>query len=175
MIPNPSEQFEAYVPVYDTVPESWEDAREFLVEHLKKISNAVNAREVGWFLDEELLSGKQFIPSASKPTGEMQQFRSVLRKVVDTGQLPAAAGALQVPHGITFDANFTLIQLFGAATSPAGAIRALPLPFVVANSATISQDQIQLYIDQTNINIVVGKDRSDFTRSFVVIEYLQEI
>jgi len=69
---NSSQIFESYVPVYDAVPEDWESARQFLVEHLKKISNAVNAREISFFLDEELLSGKQFIPSANNTTGEQQ-------------------------------------------------------------------------------------------------------
>jgi hypothetical protein len=59
MQPLDSQEFESYVPVYDTVPEQWEDARAFLVEQLKKISNAVNVREIGWLLDEELLSGKR--------------------------------------------------------------------------------------------------------------------
>ena len=31
-----SQEFESYVPVYDTVPEKWEEARQFLVEHLKR-------------------------------------------------------------------------------------------------------------------------------------------
>lgn len=161
-----SQIFESYVPVYDTVPESWEDARPFLVEHLKKISNAVNLREIGWFLDEELLSGKQFIPSSSVPTGNSQQFRTVLRKVIDFGALPNA-GAKAVAHGITFDSNFTLLQLYGAATAPS--LVAIPLPwFDPANPA-------QLYMDTTNIVVVTTTNLSIYTRCFVVIEYIQEI
>jgi len=93
MNPDQAQFLESFVPVYDAVPEKWEDAREFLVEHLKKISNAVNAREICWFLDEELLSGKLFIPSASNPTGEQQQFRSVLRIVVNVSPLVAGANS----------------------------------------------------------------------------------
>ncbi len=58
----PNDQFfESYLPVYDTVPKEWEDARVIFVEYFKKISNAVNAREIGFFLDEEVLSGKSFV------------------------------------------------------------------------------------------------------------------
>jgi len=130
MNPNQAQFFESYVPVYDVVPENWEDARGFITEQLKKLANAVNVREIGWFLDEELLSGKQFIPSNA--TALLQetapQFRTILRKVVDCGTLPNA-GIKTVPHGIVFDNNFTLLNLYGAATAPSNS--AISLPFVV--------------------------------------------
>ncbi len=169
-----SQEFESFVPVYDTVPEKWEDARQFLVEHLKKISNAVNIREIGFFLDEELLSGKQFIPTVAMSgpnSGNSQQFRSVLRKVIDFGALPAA-GNKAIAHGINFDSNFTLIQLFAAATDPIGLI-AIPIPW--AEVPSVPPGNIRVYLDATNVNITVESNRSNFTRCFVVIEYIQEI
>ena len=112
-----SQDFESYVPVYDVVPENWESAREFLVEHLKKISNAVNAREIGWYLDEELISGKQFYPGTTAISGQSNQYRTIFRKVIPFG--PIIAGLNQRPHGIVVDANFTLINLWAAATNTA--------------------------------------------------------
>ncbi len=162
-----SQQLEAYVPVYDTVPEKWEDARQFLVEHLKKISNGVNAREVGFFLDEELLSGKSFIPGVTA-SGNPQVFRSVLRKVIDFGQLPNA-GTKAVPHGIIFDSNFTLVQLYGATTDPVN------LQGFGLGHAAQAPNQIELYIDAVNVVVITGTNRSSFTRTFIVIEYLQEL
>ena len=159
--------FESFVPVYDVVPEKWEDARQFLVEHLKKISNAVNIREIGWFLDQELLSGKQFTPGTSSAND--QQFRSVLRKVIDFGALPAA-GTKSIAHGITFDANFSLIDLFISATDPV-AFNAFSLQYWSQNAA----DSIRINMDATNINVIVNANYSAYTRSFVVIEYIQEI
>ena len=154
---NTSQIFESYVPVYDAVPEKWEDAREFLVEHLKKISNAVNSREIGFFLDEELLSGKQFIPSSTvNTTGEMQEFRSVLRKVVNVG--PLVVGANIFAHDITIDANFTLIDLWVAAT----------------NTGTLMSRVItgnDVILDSVNINIT---SPAAFDITYCVIEYLLE-
>lgn len=165
-----SQQFETYVPVYDVVPEEWDEARPFLVEMLKKITNSLNSKEVGFFLDEELLSGKAFIPGATLTGNNPGLFRQVLRKVIDFGALPNA-GLKSVPHGINFDSNFTLIQLFASATSPS-LLQALPIPFV----STVSlNNQIQIYMDATNINIVTGIDRTAYTRCFVVIEYMQEL
>lgn len=164
-----SQNFESYVPVYDTVPDEWEDAREFLVEHLKKISNAVNVREIGWFLEEELLSGKAFIPG-NTVSGNPQQFRSVMRKVIDFGALPAA-GTKSVPHGINVDANFTLVQLFSSATDPVAFI-SFPQPYADPIALV---NAVALTMDATNVNITVGTNRSNFTRCFVVIEYILEL
>lgn len=148
-----SQVFESYVPVYDTVPESWEDARQFLVEHLKKISNAVNIREIGWFLDEELISGKQFFPG----TNNNQLFRTVLRKVVDFSPLPI--GTKSVAHGIVVDANFSLIDLWGAATN-ASAMTGNPI------------NQPNITYDATNINITSA---AAYTRAYAVFEFIQEL
>ncbi len=167
-----SQIFESYVPVYDTVPESWEEAREFLVEHLKKISQAVNIREIGWWLDEELLSGKQLFPSALPSlTGTSQQYRQILRKVVDFGPLPVT-GSKRVAHGILFDDNFTLIQLFAAATDITRHF-AIPIPYVELNTNL----QVQILIDNTYVYIITTGtfDFSVYTRCIVTIEYTQEL
>jgi len=154
-----SQEFESFVPVYDAVPEKWEDARPFLVETLKKVSNAVNIRTIGWLLDEELLSGQAFIP-VPVPMGDAspQQFRSVLRKVIDLGALVAGANA-GVPHGIVFDNRFTLIDLWVSGT----------------NSGTLTARVISgndVLMDATNI--VVTSPQA-FDRAFAFIEYIQEI
>jgi len=157
-----SQEFESYVPVYDVIPEKWEDARPFIVEQLKKITNSLNFKEIGFFLDQELLSGKAFF----NPT-DPQQFRTILRKVIDFGALPNAT-TKSVPHGIVFDSNFSLIQLFASSTDPI-ALLAIPIPFV----STVSD--IELVMTSNNINITTGINRSNFTRTFVVIEYIQEL
>ncbi len=155
-----SQQLESFVPVYDTVPEKWEDARQFLVEHLKKISNAVNIREIGWLLDEELLNGQQFIPtiaSSAQTSGTSQQYRGVLRKVIDVSPIPIDNKS--VPHGILFDVNFTLLHIYGAETNSV-TLQASPITF-----QTIA-------MDATNINIT---STVAYDRGFVTIEYIQEI
>src|SRR5580765_7590542 len=154
-----SQVLESYVPVYDVVPDKWEDARPFLVEHLKKISNAVNIREIGWFLDEELLSGKAFIPTAAQissgSAGTNEQFRQILRKTFLFGAI--GIGVTTQTHGIVVDANFTLIQIFASGTN-VGALTGDNIPTVG--------------YDATNIIITSTKA---YTRGVAVIEYIQEI
>ncbi len=153
---NDSQIYDSYLPIYDVIPHDWEKARQFLVEQLKRISDAVNIREIGWFLDEELISGKQFIPSANEKTGEQGPFRTILRKVVNVS--PLAPGINTFAHGITYDINFTLIALWVAAT----------------NSTTLVSQQIdnnQVTLDAVNINIT---SPGAFDRAFCIIEYIQE-
>lgn len=156
-----AQQLESYVPVYDVIPEKWEEARPIIVEQMKRMSNAVNIREIGWFLDEELLSGKAFIPGINNilGAGTSQTFRTILRKVITFPGL--AVGVNTQPHGLTVDANFSLIQLFGAATN-AVAFTGEPLP----NGADT------ITYDATNIIITVA---AAYTRAWAVIEYIQEL
>ena len=139
-----------------------------LLSNLKKISNAINIREIGWYLDEELLSGKAFIPGISNVANNVtQQFRQVLRKVIDFGALQL--GTKSVPHGIVFDARFTLIQLWASSTDPVAFV-AIPIPFV-----SVTGGDIEINMTATNINISCATNRASFTRCTVVVEYLQEL
>jgi hypothetical protein len=167
-----SQVLESYVPVYDVIPEKWEDARPFVVEQLKKITNAVNIREIGWFLDEELLSGKAFIPGSInlQASETAQQYRTILRKVIDFGALPNA-GVKTVPHNITVDNNFTLIEMWASATDPV-AFTSLPIPY--ATPVALNQN-IELSMDATNVIITTGTNRTNFTRCFITLEYIQEL
>src|SRR6266436_7417221 len=155
-----SQQLESYVPVYDVAPKEWEEARPFIVEQLKKLATSINIREIGWYLDQELLSGKAFIPGTNNilDGGTSQQFRTILRVVVTFPGL--TIGLNSQPHGVIVDANFSLIQLYGAATN-ATAFTGEPIP----NGADT------ITYDATNINITVA---AAYTRAWAVMEYIQE-
>lgn len=168
-----SQVYESYQPVYDAVPEKWEEGRPFIVEQLKRVAQAINTREIGWYLDEEVISGKQFIPSASasaSTSSDSQQYRTILRKVIDFGALPNTTSK-SVPHGITVDSNFTLIHIYGAATDPTGML-SIPLPFV---SAASPARPIQLFMNATNVVVITTENNTNYTRSYVVVEYIQEL
>ena len=153
-----SQEFESYVPVYDTVPNQWEEAQPFLVETLKKISNAVNIRTIGWYLDEELLSGNSFIPGVTAPGNNPGVFRSILRKVIDVSPLVAGINP-GVNHGIVFDSNFTLIDLWVSGT----------------NSVTLTARRITGNDVIMNATQIVITSPQAFDRAFAFVEYIQEI
>ena len=171
MNPSDNELLEAYLPVYDAVPAEWKDARPFIVEQLKRIATAINIREIGWFLDQEVLSGKAFIPgmNAASFGATSQIYRQVLRKVIIFGALPNAT-TKSVAHGITFDANFRLVFMGAYATDPVG-LTAVPIPYV--DPSTLANG-IELYIDATNVNIKTAANWTNYTICYVTIEYLQE-
>ena len=162
-----SQDFESYLPLYDFIPDDWEEAKPALVEQLKRISNAVNVREIGWYLDNELLSGKQMFPGTSSAND--QQFRSIFRIVINFGALPNAA-TKSVAHNIPFNANFSLTHLYAGATDPVG-FHALQIPYA---SPTLNEN-IKINIDATNVNITTAIDYSAYTRTFVVCEYISEV
>jgi len=156
-----NEIFESYVPVYDAIPDKWEAARPFVVEQLKRMANAINVREIGWLLDEELLSGKSFIPGSSNITNGAtnQLFRAVFRKVVVFPGL--VVGVNTRPHSIAVNSNFSLVQLYGAATNIT-TLTGEPIP----NGAdTISYD----------VNNIIITVSLPYTRAWAVIEYLLEV
>ncbi len=159
MIPIDSQNLESYVPVYDVVPEKWEEARSFLVEQLKKITNAVNSKEIGFFLDQELLSGKSFIPGVNIASdgGSSQQFRTILRIVVNVGPLVAGVNTFQ--HGITFDANLTSIDSWVEATNS-----------TTLTAVTFTYPQLSI----NGPNIIITSPGA-FDRAFFFWEYTQEL
>jgi len=152
-----SQIFETYVPVYDAIPDKWEEAQEFLVERLKELANAVNIREVGWLLDEEILNGQSFFPP-SGISGTSEQFRTVLRKVIDFS--PLVIGVNTRAHGITFDANFSLLHQYAAATT--SGLTARPIPNDVES---ITMDATNIYITATAAAL----------RCYCTTEYIQEL
>lgn len=161
MISIDSQNLESYVPVYDVVPESWELAKPFLVEQLKRLANAVNIREIGWFLDQELLTGKSFIPGVNNANNgsTSQSSRTILRIVVEFPGL--VMGVNTQPHGITVDPNFSLIQLFGSATN-ASTLTGQPIP---NGTMTISYD----------VNNIIITSNAAYTRAWAIFEYMQEL
>jgi hypothetical protein len=144
---------EAYLPIYSYIPEDEGELRDFLVEQFRRISNAVNVREIGFFLNEQVLSGKQFIPGVNNN----QAFRSVFRTVVDFS--PLSTGTTSKPHGITINSSFSLIDLWGSGTN-ASALTGNPI------------NQPNITYDATNINITSA---AAYTRCYAVIEYILEL
>lgn len=148
--------FDVFVPVYDVIPESWEESRTFLTERLKEITNAVNVREVGYYIDQEGLAGKNFIPASTST----QEFRDVFRKVIDFGALPPA-GSKSVPHGITWTADTRFIFEMGTATQPS------------TNSFSFNYSNlIKLNTDPTFVTVTVAADFSLYTECFIILEYI---
>lgn len=88
----------------------------------------------------------------------------VYRKVINFGTLPIST-TKNVAHGITGDFMLTAPPL-GVAYNPTTYVR-LSLP----NANPTSSNNIQVYVDNTNVVVVTGLDRSAYTSSYVILEY----
>ena len=146
-----SQNLEAFLPTYPFIPEEWQEARQFLTETLKMTANSTNVKEIGWYLEEEAISGKQFFPGSVQ-----DQYRTIFRKVIDFS--PLAIGVNSQPHGVTIDANFRLINLYGAASDT-----------VAFTGTPINQPNINY--DATNINITSA---AVYQVAQAVFEYILE-
>lgn len=126
----------------------------------KRTANAVNTKEGALYSLQEVATFQQYFFSSTNS----QQFRPTYRMTVNFGALPAA-GLKSVAHGIAFNSQYRLTRMYGAATDPI-ALLYIPLPY-----ASPAGDSIALYADSTNVNVVVGTPRANFTTCTIVLEY----
>jgi hypothetical protein len=166
----PSNDFDSYLPVYNAIPEEWEDSRQFLTERLREITDSVNAKDFAQYIDRDTLNGQLWLP------GTGTSLRDNLRKVVDIGPLPdfGVTSTKTVAHGITFSENTCITRFYGAA-SDSGATdltKGIPLPYIQMPGGA----HIGIEIDGTNI-IITGDgatDYSAYTCAYVVVEWIDE-
>ncbi len=126
----------------------------------KRIANAVNSKEGALYQPIETATFQQYFI-----LGNPQQFRPTYRMTVNFGALPNT-GSKSVPHGIAFDSGFRATRIYAAATDPTNLLY-IALPFA---SPTLANN-IQLFVDATNVNILTGANVSNYTDCTVVIEY----
>lgn len=162
MNPDVAQQFESYVPVYDAIPETWEEGRQFLTEQLKRISNAINVREIGWFLDEELLSGKTLFPGTfSEGNSAPLQNRQILRFTIDSGALTTGSGNV-ITTDIVFDTRFRLFDCWVAATD-----------IGTLTAQIITDEHVQL-TQSGGFVVVTITSPGNYSNSTLILEYTQE-
>ena len=166
----PSNDFDSYIPVYSSIPEEWEDSRQFLTERLRELTDGVNARDFAQYIDRNTLNGQLWLPG----TGNV--LRDNFRKVINIAPLPdfGVTSPKNVAHGITFSEDTCITRFYGAASNPAASdlTSGIPLPFVDMPGAA----HIGIEIDGTNI-IITGDgstDYSAYTCAYVVVEWIDE-
>lgn len=145
-----------------------------LYQSINDISNVINVKDTGNYLTTETLCGQHYFedPTLTSLTSGSPIRRSVYRTVVNFGTLPGSGtsgGTKSVAHGIPVDSTYTFTRIYGCATRPDIQV-AIPLPFVHQASLVSC---IQLYVTSTAVFVITGTNRSDYTRCFIVIEYIK--
>jgi hypothetical protein len=137
-----------------------------LREYLNNIAVATNSKDSGIYDAVETITGQQFLPTFSNSTASNVNYRSVFRKVIDFGVLPNT-GTKSVAHNIPITSLFSVTKLYAGATDPGNLWIQLPY------ASPVLANNIELNADATNVNVITGSNRTNFTRCFVIIEYIK--
>lgn len=146
-----------------------------LYENQKQVNLLLNMKETAIYTREEFVCGQTYFPntSLSSSTAVTPTQRQVYRKVINVTSVLPNTGTLQIPHGLTTTEVMSVTNIYGASTIPAAVAanrRYITLPYPSADGTT----NIELYADNTNINIITASDRTDYTITYVVVEFLKQ-
>lgn len=132
-----------------------------LVENINEMLLSLNSKDIGIYTNLETISGQKYNAS-----GEANEV-AVLRKVIDFGSLPNST-TKSVAHGLTSTWKYKFTRIYATASDSTNKVY-LPIPY----SSSTSADIIELHVDNTNVNIKTGKDRTSYDTVYVVIEYIE--
>lgn len=141
-----------------------------LYQNLVNMANTLNVKDSGFYNTLEFVNGQLFFPDPADNsiTAKTAEFRQVLRKVFDFGALPNAA-TKTVAHGITCTAETTFTRIYGCASDTTG-LTYIPIPY--SSTAALNQN-VELFIDATNINVRTGINRTNYNKTYIILEYIQ--
>jgi len=171
---SPTDSQNSLIPISDVIPDNWDDARILLNERLHQIANAVNSKDGGYYLGQEIVCGQQFLQTTGTTT-QPSEHNQVYRKVIDLGGLNdfTATNPQNVAHGITTNANTRITRIYGAATDPGATTMTMGIPLPHYSSGGRF---LVLEMDATNIIItaIPAFNWSAYTKAYVVVEYVQQ-
>lgn len=135
-------------------------------QYFNELATATNTKDSGIYDSTETITGQSFLPIFSTQTAANVTYRTVFRKVINFGALPNTT-TKSVAHNITFGNTFSVTKMYAASTNPGNSW--IPIPYASSTAA----NNIELNFDSTNVNITTGSNRTSFTRTFVVVEYIK--
>jgi len=136
----------------------------FMVDLVNTVNNlmlSVNSKDIGIYNDSEVVTGQLYFNNNSN------ELRPVYRKVIDFGGLPNNA-IKQVAHGLDSTWNYKFTRIYGAASDSTNQ-EYIPLPY----ATSVVLESIEVYVDNTNINIRTRIDYTSFDTTYIVLEYLE--
>lgn len=140
-----------------------------LYQNVNNIISALNKKDSGFYMLTENVCSQLFFsdPALSSTTQEYPINRQVFRKVINFGQLPNTA-TKTVAHGITFNNQYKLTRIYGAASATVG-LNYIPLPY----ASPVLVNNIELRADANNVYVTTGNNRTNFDECYIVIEYIK--
>ncbi len=176
-----STQYGAFVPtnyIFDvqqlqSVEVTSPEFKELLVrlyQNINTMALVLNVKDTGMYQVTELVNGQLYFsnPNNNSSTVAAPALRQVYRKVINyTTGLPNTT-SVAIPHNIVCTAATTFTRIYATSSDTAGK-NYIPIPYA---SPTLANN-IELKVDATNVTIITGSNRSNFTQTYIVLEYLQ--
>lgn len=159
-----SEQSSLLLPIYQNFSR---EPDQFLIQITKvynDFATFINNRQTGTFNLSETVAGQFFFNPVVSNTAPANP-RPAYRKVFSIGAINAGATSVTA-HGISNITSFTFIN--GVAIVSGPIFR--PIPYA---SVTAVNQQIEINVDSTNINISNGAAAPNITSAIIVLEYLK--
>ena len=138
-----------------------------LRQTINSISIAVNLKDTGYYITDETANGQLYFPDPAldSTTAKLPTFRNVFRKVIDFGALLNNA-AKPIAHGITITPDISFTRIYATATDPSTSF--IPIPYASSTAADI----VELSVNATHVTITTGSDRTGYTTTYVVLEWI---
>lgn len=140
-----------------------------IYQNINLMALVINTKGTGIYQNQEFVNGQVYFsnPSLSSQTTQLPTERQVWRQVINFGSLPNATSK-SVAHNIPITPAVTFTRIY-ATSSDTTNKNYIPIPYASASGT----DNIQLDVDATNVTITTASDRTTFTVTYVVLEYLK--
>lgn len=140
-----------------------------LYQNINQIAVILNTKETGAYYQQEFVTGSLLFPNPADTLSSTLPVvpvnRQISRIVVNFGALPNAT-TKSVPHNLIIGPQWTFIKISGCATNPGTSF--IPIPYSSSNAADI----IELNADMTNVNITTASDKTAYTTTYVILEFV---
>lgn len=138
-----------------------------LYQNISNIAHVLNVKETSLYPLQEYVCGQQYFPNPtySSETQLAPALRQVYRTVINFGTLPNNT-TTSVAHNITVTSAVTFTRIYGAASDTSTEF--VPIPY-----ASASNNNIEIWVDTTNVNIATNSNWSAYTICYVIVEYMK--
>lgn len=142
---------------------------------LNRFSTSLGARESGTYPLVESMNGQKWFanPDLNSTTTTNPTQRQGFRKVIIIGSLPDHASTLQVAHGINCTIATRFTRIYGSGNAIIAGVFSLGMPLPYVSARFPATDMIELWVDDTYVNIAVVKNYAYVNNVEVVLEWIQ--
>ncbi len=139
-----------------------------LYQDMCNVAIALNLKDSAYYFDQEFMNGQVLFPNPNMNNAN-SAGRQIFRTVVNFGTLPNAT-TKSFAHNIDIDNATTFTRIYAAASDPVN-FSYIPIPY---SSITVVADNIEISVNSTDVIITTGSNRSAYTTTYVILEYVKE-